>query len=149
VWLNGRDRTALVALALSGSLSRHGLYRVAEGQLTPVAVAGQELPGGGRFQSLAQTVSSTNVRTNAVGPASTAGEHVFLAQLESGETATYRLDATDKLSLILKTGMRTELGEVTRFNAHFPTINSKGQIALALNFDQGPDTLVLLTPVTP
>jgi hypothetical protein len=62
-----------------------------------------------------------------------------------------------KLSLILKEGMVTELGTITHLGALVGTggsaggigLNSQGQVALPVRFDNGPLTLVLLTPAAP
>jgi hypothetical protein len=60
------------------------------------------------------------------------------------------------LSLILKSGMTTDLGPFTRFGdpngSHFSvglSLNNQGQIAMAIESGSNPDTLVLLTPTTP
>jgi hypothetical protein len=86
------------------------------------------------------------------------GEHAFMATLADGSTAAYRMDAEGKLSLILKSGATTELGQVTRIGkTSFATglarggwgigLNSKGQVALPVQINGGPETIVLLTPV--
>ena len=51
VHLNNKNRNALVTARLSGS-SSYGLYLVANGQVSPVAVPGREMPGGGKFATI-------------------------------------------------------------------------------------------------
>jgi hypothetical protein len=58
-----------------------------------------------------------------------------------------------------KSGTTTELGKITRvggtptpqglMGSHGIALNSKGQVALSVQFDNGPDRLVLLTPAAP
>jgi hypothetical protein len=46
--------------------------------------------------------------------------------------------------------MTTPLGKITGFGPYSPpAINSKGQVVVSARFDNGPDTLVLLTPAAP
>lgn len=122
------------------------LYVFADGKLTPVVIPGQEMPGGGKFQRI------TNV-DNQVTPPDDAGRRAFLAVLNDGATAAYLLDVDGKLSLILKSGMTTELGTITSVGLGTTGrstgigLNNKGQIALTLSFNNGVDTVVLLTPV--
>lgn len=146
--LNGRNRTALVALAVGSSLTRQGLYRLSEGLLTPLVVPGQEMPGGGTFATLQSIFSDSlgSSRCGGISLASTSGEHVFLAQLGDGSTAAYRLDAEDRLSLVLKSGTTSDLGTITRVTGLFPAINRRGQVALVVKIDGGPETLALLSP---
>ena len=58
------------------------------------------------------------------------------------------------LSLLLKSGAVTDLGKITSIGPGTGEswgigLNSQGQVVLSISFDNGPDTLVLLTPVTP
>lgn len=118
---------------------------------------GQEMPGGGRLQSL--QMASGYVEWDTVSFASETGQHAFLATLEDGSSAAYRLDAGGKLALILKSGTTTELGKITRvggtptqqglMGSHGIALNSRGQVAVSVQIDNGPDTLVLLTPAAP
>jgi hypothetical protein len=153
VLANNRDRTLLVLLHLRQAPNRVGLYRFTEGRLVPLAVPGQEMPGGGRLRSVA--LISTNSGLSAyfsISQASEAGEHAFLAQLEDGTLAAYRLDPAGMFSLILKSGTSTERGTITLIQdvaGHPPAINSKGQVALSARFDRGPEMVVLLTPTAP
>src|SRR5262249_22652048 len=99
-WVNNKNRTLLLAVGLQGS-DDYGLYRFADGQRTPLLLPGQEMPGGGKYKTLASE--------DSVSFASEAGEHAFLARLDDGPTAAYLLGADGKLSLILKSGATTDL----------------------------------------
>jgi hypothetical protein len=60
------------------------------------------------------------------------------------------VDAAGNLSLVLKSGTPTELGTITKIRRDLGgVVNSKGQVALVIQIDNGPDTLVLLTPTVP
>jgi hypothetical protein len=52
VLLNNQNSSAMVSMRVTGQ-GRYGLYRAAGGTLTPAAVLGQAMPGGGSFKSLA------------------------------------------------------------------------------------------------
>lgn len=149
--VNNQNRTVLVAARRSTGGGRAGLYRFADGQLAPVVAPGQELPGGGTLKSVVEQLGSAGV--NAVGNISLAnelGQHVFLADLEGGGRAAYRVDADGTLSLILKSGATTELGQITSIRQELGVaLNSAGQVALTVRIDGGPETIVLLTPTAP
>jgi hypothetical protein len=143
VLLNNQNSSALISARLSGA-SGHGLYRLAGGTLASLAVAGQPMPGGGTFKSIPSVSSDL---TLAVSAATEAGQHAFVATLDDNSTGVYRLDADGTLSLVVKTGMTTSLGRITRLGPYTgPAMNSKGQVLVSAGFDGGPDTLVLLTP---
>jgi hypothetical protein len=152
VLLNNQNSSALISARVTGKggfNGPQGLYRLAGGTLTPVAVAGQPMPGGGTFKSIA-FIANEVVQGGAVRAATEAGQHTFVATLADNSTGVYRLDADGTLSLVVKTGMTTPLGKVTRFGQYAgPAMNSKGQVVASISFDNGPDTLVLLTPATP
>ncbi len=149
VLANDHDQSVLAAAGANG-LSRQGLYRIAAGQLIPLAVPGQPLPGGGRFANLqAVLTDSTGIRCYGVSRASSAGEYVFTAALDDGSTAAYRIAADGGLSVVLKSGMTTPTGKITRVVEASAALNGPGQVALVVRIDNGPDTLVLLTPVEP
>jgi hypothetical protein len=150
VLLNSQNRNVLVAAGIDGS-ARHGLYLATAGQLTPVAVPGQEMPGGGRLSTLQNVFPfSEGLRSFAVSAANGAGQHALLATLEDGATAAYLMDPDGKLSLILKSGTITELGQITKVGGPSPAgLNREGQVALVVRIDGGPETIVLLTPVAP
>jgi len=146
VFVNNKNSNALMPVRLN-SLSNGpwALYLFRDGKLTPAIVPGQEMPGGGKVQS----VNGRLFQGPDVSYASQAGEHVFLARLEGGASAYYRLDASGIPSLVVKTGDVTSLGTITSLgdsNYSGGAINSKGQIALVARFDGGPRRLVLLTP---
>ena len=143
---NNQNSSALISARVTGK-GGQGLYRLAGGTLTPVAVAGQPMPGGGTFKSIAFIDHDL---ARSVSAATEAGQHTFVATLADNSTGVYRLDADGTLSLVVKTGMTTPLGKVTRFGQYTgPVMNSKGQVVVSISFDNGPETLVLLTPATP
>jgi hypothetical protein len=65
------------------------------------------------------------------------------------------MEADGTLSLILKSGQTTELGQIQRVGNGTSArskgigLNSKGQVALIVEVAGGPETLVLLTPTAP
>jgi hypothetical protein len=137
---NNQNRDVLVSARVAGS--GEGLYRVAEGKILPVAVPGQEMPDGGKLKSVNGDYQARH--------ASQAGEHAFRAALEDGTAAIYQVDAAGNLSLVIKSGTPTALGTITGIVSDSPAVlNSKGQVALTVQIDKGPDTLVLLTPTVP
>jgi hypothetical protein len=147
--LNNKNRNVLVAATIEGTTSRHGLYLVAGGQVTPVAVPGQDMPGGGKFKSIQHTISGAGGEQVSLGEsaANGAGQYAFLATLEDNSTAAYQVDAYGKLSLILQSGTMTDLGKITRIGfVSQPGLNSQGQAIVVVKIDNGPETLVLLTP---
>jgi hypothetical protein len=146
VFANNHNRAVLVSASVFGR-SGDGLYRVEADQILPVALPGQEMPGGGKLQS---AVPGGGSGSRSIGLASDAGEYAFKATLADGSTAAYRVDATGNLSLLLKSGTPTELGTITKIGPdpawNGIAINSQGQVAVAVQIDNGPPTLVLLTP---
>jgi hypothetical protein len=153
--VNNRNRDVLVALIRSDTGTRAGLYRLRDGKLTPLLLPGQDLPDGGKLMTLRQ-LSFSNSGPSAhwhISRANELGEYAFVAMIEGGGVGAYRLDADGKLSPILKTGMTTDQGTITHINPNPNTaavgLNSKGQVALSVKIDNGPETLVLLTPKTP
>lgn len=153
--VNNRNRDVLLALIRSDTGTRAALYRFRDGQLTPLLLPGQELPDGSKLTTVRQFGASDIGLTAGrhISRANELGEYAFIATLEGGGVGAYLLDADGKLSLIVKTGMTTDLGTITHINPN-PNmaavgLNSKGQVALSVKFDNGPETLVLLTPKTP
>jgi hypothetical protein len=143
VWGNNRNRSVLVMSSLDEPEGQRGIYRFADGRLTSVVVPGQPMPGGGSF--------TTGHRHDPISFANDLGQHVFVTQLEEGATAAYRIDADGQLALIVKSGMTTPLGRITQVGQGTGSIegvgvNNRGQVALTVKVDGGPDTLVLLTP---
>jgi hypothetical protein len=152
LWLNNANRTVLVAARLQGTPARYGLYRLVEGRLIAVAAPGQELPGGSTLRLVPHDNSGSTGGPNALGdvsPANAAGQHVFRAVLEDGTRALYMADVDGKLSLLLKNGQSTELGAITFAPGAPLRLNSRGQVAMTVRIDGGPETLVLLTPAAP
>jgi hypothetical protein len=145
-FVNNKNGNALVTLRVNRSSGPEGLYLFADDSLRPVAVPGQEMPGGGKLVS---------VDHNLVSFANEMGQHAFVARLEGGATAAYQMDADGQLSLILKSGASTELGTITRVShsgssspAYGLALNSKGQVALSVRIAAS-DMIVLLTPADP
>jgi hypothetical protein len=155
VYVNNANRKVLLTAAVDGS-SRHGVYQWSEGNLLPVAVPGQAMPGGGTFRTVQNMLSpaylgdygSSATICLGVSPASASGEHVLLATLDDNSTAAYRIDADGKLSLILKSGAGTYLGSITKVGFDSPaSINSKGEIALAVRINNLA-AVMLMRPTT-
>src|SRR5207244_3825687 len=71
VLVNNRNRRVVLAAASGGS-DRHGIYAWVDGQLTPVAVPGQELPEGGKLRTLQGLVTppnTTQIRSTGISVA--------------------------------------------------------------------------------
>src|SRR5205085_10050413 len=102
VFLNSRNAWALVVAATDQAPgNRYGLYRVVNGQSALVAQPGQEMPGGGNLRTVQYLTASDDdqVPSVAVSAASSRGEHVFLATLEDGTSAAYKIDQYGGLSM--------------------------------------------------
>jgi hypothetical protein len=122
-----------------------------QGQLVPVLVLGQELPGGGIF----------NGGFVELGNPDALGRYPIVTQVkENGKTGTgaYRVDADGKLSLIAQSGMTTPLGILTKISPELTSgspgsggiaVNQQGQVVLTAQIDKGPDAILLLTPQNP
>jgi hypothetical protein len=152
VRLNNQNRSVLLALHVSTTANQAGLYRFAEGQLTPLALPGQAMPDGGQLATILEEYPAASGTSSAgdVSPANELGQHVFRARLEDGTRALYRVDPDGTLTLLLKQGAVTELGTITSLlGGRGLGFNSRGQIALTVRIAGGPETLVLLTPNTP
>src|SRR5262249_28220380 len=52
IYLNNQDPSVLVAAILSSHPRQVGLYRFSDGQLKPLVVPGQEMPGGGKLRTI-------------------------------------------------------------------------------------------------
>jgi hypothetical protein len=154
VWralVNNKNHSVLVMARLNNSKGPDALYRFADGKLTPVAVPGQPMPGGGKFK----TIQSDR---EGIGFANELGQHPVLVMLEDRSTALYRLEPDGQLALVLKSGTATELGKITRVGVPVPAdepegvgagLNAGGQVAVSVQINGGVTTLVLLTPSTP
>jgi hypothetical protein len=148
VLANNKNRDLLVVAGTTdvSPESPRMLFRYTGGRLAPLLRMGQEMPGGGKFQTLRYLYGPEY----GVSLANDLGQHVFVARLEGGATAAYLLEADGTVSPIVKSGMTTELGTITDVGADsYPALNGKGQVALAIKADNGPFTVALLTPVTP
>lgn len=154
VFLNSQNSSALVMAATAGS-SRYGLFRVQNDKTAAVALPGQPMPGGGKLQTVQYVpVSDFDIVPSvAVSAASARGEHVFLATLEDGTLAAYKIDQNGGLSLVLKGDFDAEpihiaaaLPPLTFVPGSRPGINSRGQIALSVQRAGSRATIVLMTP---
>jgi hypothetical protein len=139
VWVNNANESVLVAGRLDDTnAGPDALYRFANGQLTALIVAGQDLPDGGKLKAL-----------EAVSAANEAGQHALLVQLADGSRAVYRLDVNGVLTPILKPGTSTEAGEITHLGRDASSfglaLNRQGQLVLGVRINGGIPTLVLLT----
>jgi len=157
VWPNPHDGSVLVSGILNrfsessaAKMGPRGLYRFVNGQLLPVVLPGRGMPGGGIYQTR-QWVS--------VSDANALGQHAFFADiLEDGQrrTAAYLLEPDGTLSLILKSGIPTDLGQITEVGRAFDVapmlrrlgigLNRQGQVALPVQLDGKTDAILLLTP---
>jgi hypothetical protein len=167
-WVNNQNRAVLAATTgdpVHGVSVVRGLYRWADGVRTPLVVAGQVMPDGARLADFGGF---------HISAANEAGQHVVVATLRDGTTAAYLLAADGKPTLILQTGMTTGLGPITRIgrlggggsplnrlvlygftydlnlipgSGGSVALNDQGQVALTVQIDGGPDTVVLLTPI--
>jgi hypothetical protein len=142
VGLNNKDRSVLVDAEIKNP-SRAVLYRFLDGQFTRVLEVGMDLPGVGKLKEFW-----------VAGPEN-AAPYTFAALLGDGSTGIYRLEPDGKITLLFKSGTKTEVGTITRIalglrgESQGFQVNSKGQVATVASFDNGPDTVVLLTPTTP
>jgi hypothetical protein len=139
-YLNNQNHEVLVTLSLKGNPNNYGLYRFANGALTPLVVPGQDMPDGQKLVTI-RSISSANK----------AGQRAFMSLLANKTLSAYLLDAAGSVSLILKTGAITDLGTITKIGdpSQGICLNSKGQVALAVAIDKAQESLVLLTPTAP
>jgi hypothetical protein len=146
IWNNDKNGNLLLLATLHTLVSHsYGLYLLVGGKITPVAVPGDAMPGGGKLQ----TVNFASVST-----ANNSGQHAFLATLEDGSTAAYLMDASGKPSLLLQSGTMTTLGKVDKIGVGTGGslgigLNNRGQVALAVQVVGLTDMVVLLTPGLP
>jgi hypothetical protein len=156
VFLNSTNSIALVMAATDlADSGRYGLFRVQNGQATGVALPGQTMPGGGKLKTVQYQPKSAegNQPSVAVSAANSLGEHVFLATLEDGTRAVYKIDADGGLIPVLKgdfavqpTSITAALSPLSFVSGSQPCINSRGQIAISVRRAGGPDMIVLMTP---
>jgi hypothetical protein len=162
-FVNSTNGNILAAARTELQTGTTGLYLITDGKLKPVAMPGQEMPGGGLLEELQGdgpvAVGNTAIDFNAggVSDANDRGQHAFLTVLQDGSEAAYLMDADGKVSLILKSGMATELGVVRSVGethqtgiggtaSHGIGLNNRGQVAFTATIGDHPPTLVLLTP---
>jgi hypothetical protein len=145
VGLSNSGRDALVAINVDRRTAPLGLFRLSEGRLLPVAIPGQEMPGGGTLRNLL-AVSTLNGQ----------GQYAFTGRLQDGASAAYLLDASGKIALVLKSGAVTNLGTVTGVGVTETSqtswgigLNNKGEIAVPLQIAGQKAVIALLTPSNP
>jgi hypothetical protein len=150
-WVNNKNRNVSM---IGWTGDKKGLYLFTNGKFQPVAAPGQEMPDGGKLQTIYNT--GTIPALNYVSSPNDAGQQAFVARLDDGSRAVYLADADGKLSLILKQGATTDAGKITNIGLAGTVpgsfgvgLNNKGQIALTVQIDDGPATIVLLTPKSP
>lgn len=159
VQLNDVNREVLVTAGVDGKTDQ-GIYRVVDGQVIPVLVPGQELPGYGAYKTIQYTQrwDGGPLATNGIGLPNARGERAFLARLsDSPAPVLCLLSADGKVTPILRQGQTTNAGQVTILGQRgllsgaspAPLINSSGQIVVLMEIDRGPRTIALLTPTTP
>jgi hypothetical protein len=144
-----RSRLALVAAHVSTHPDQAGLFFAAHGQLKPAAVPGQTMPGGDRLRTVQETIGSAGPSAAFhVSRANEAGQYAFVALLEDGHQGVYRVDEDGTLSLVLKSGTDTAVGRIIAISrdGYGIGLNSRGQVAVAVQIQGGPDVLVRLTP---
>jgi hypothetical protein len=155
---NNQNRDVLFAAELDDQFNRQGIYRLSDGKLTPLVAPGQELPGGA-FRTLRYigNFDGTGPSTNGLGSTNLKGQTAFLATLQDGTAALYRLEADGQVTLVMKEGQVLDQGTVTRLGqepelagfASPPEINSSGDILVAMRLNSGPNALAVLTPSSP
>jgi hypothetical protein len=141
VRVNKRRPRALVAAQLDRTDGPLGLYLFAGGQLTPVAIPGAPMPGGGNLSKLEDNLFD-------ISAANDQGQYAFVAVLEDGSTGAYLVQPEGTLALIRKSGDSTDQGKIVLID-EIAGPNNKGEVALSviLNTTQGErDALLLETP---
>jgi hypothetical protein len=147
---NNQNNKVLLSTWTPNGPGVNGILLWDRGQLVPVLLQGQELPGGGQYKAGAIDGNRPNEL----------GQYPFAVQFqENGKigAGAYRVDADGKLSLIARTGMTTPLGTLTRISPVFwgtsgssgIGINQQGQVVLVATIDNGPEAILLLTPKSP
>jgi hypothetical protein len=158
VWLNNRDRSALVTANTNRMHSnQYGLYRSLNGAITPIVEPGTAMPGGGTLQTVQYTSTEENTPPlMGVSQANAAGQYVFLAALTDGSTGAYQLDPDSTVTLLYKTNPTpapVRIADVTPgitfVQGSRPCINNHGQIALSVRPDKSHSMIMLLTPLQP
>jgi hypothetical protein len=152
--LDHQDNGMLVTAGIDGSPNQ-GIYRLLNGQLTPLVAPGQVMPDGSKFATIPTLVAGQEGQLwnpAAISDGDAAGNRAFVATREDGSAAAYLLHADGTTTLILKGGMTSSLGQITQVGGAGNAAagpNKAGQIALTVRLDNGPETLLLLTPAAP
>jgi hypothetical protein len=152
---NNQNDEVLLLTATADTKGFGGFLLWEQGQLVPVLLPGQTLPGGGQLKSRAFQANFADYnRPNALGQ-----YPIAVSFTENGTTGSgaYLVGADGKLSLIARSGMTTPLGTLTRVSPFLTSaegtggigINRQGQVALTAQIDNGPDVILLLTPKSP
>jgi hypothetical protein len=144
-----RGSAVVVAAHLSTHPDQAGLFFAAHGQLQPLVVPGQEMPGGGRLRSVRETIGSAGPSaTFHLSRANEAGQYAFVAVLEDGKQGIYLVGENRAVSPVLKSGIDTDLGRIVDIsrNGYGIGLNSHGQVAVTLQIQGALDALVRLTP---
>jgi hypothetical protein len=146
VWVNNKDQTVLLwtnhFVRGRAELSL-GLLRLVNDALTPIIVPGQKLPDGEKL-----------VTVDWVSAPNEAGQHAFVARLENQRDAVYLLSLDGTITPLLRSGTTNEAGTITKILGSIEKdresfglgVNTPGQVALVVQIDNGPDTILLLTP---
>src|SRR5262249_408788 len=144
VRLNNRDRTAVVTGSVQyGDTPVHGIFRWANGSLTPVVLEGEQLPDRAELSAFYEPISFANE----------AGERAVVARLADGSTAAYLIDTDNSVRLLLRSGTSTRLGTISQLGPYQPGyttgapyglsngigLNSKGQLAFTAKFESNRD----------
>jgi hypothetical protein len=153
-WLNGRDRSVLIAATTNRrQSSQYGLYRVFDGRITPVVEPGGVMPGGGTLQTVQWTAIAENAPPlMGVSEANAAGQYAFLATLSDGSAGAYRLDPDGTLTLLFRTDLAPLVSmapDLEFVPGSRPCLNNQGQIDLSMRSPSHDSVIVLLTLLPP
>jgi hypothetical protein len=147
-WVNNRNRNVLLAARVKTATQRAiSLYLFTEGKLIPVLTPGQEMPGGGRLKGL-RALFDTFLSISFPNDLGQQAVLVDLTEDGRNRTGACLLDAEGKLSLILKSGTVTDLGEIAQVLGRTSIgagLHNKGQVALTLRIAGMPSMIALLT----
>jgi hypothetical protein len=142
VWVNNQNPTALLAVGVGANVDDPFLLvRHSAGQLIPVVVPGQDMPGGGKLR---------RIQDFGVSFPNDLGQHALLATLTDGRSAAYLLEPNGDLSLLLVSGTTTPRGVLDSigYGEGLSTgiaLNNKGQIVTTVQLDGGVDTVALFS----
>lgn len=144
VWVNNQNKSVLVRAGVAGIPGADALFRSINGDLTPLVVPGQIVPGLG---SLAGIVAGS---PGGVSPANDAAAHAFLANGGSDSMAACLLAADGTITSLLDTsaaaGERVGIALVRLAGGDGGiALNNRGQVAVTVESDSQ-EGIVLLTP---